>query len=90
MDPDGGAMAYLVGVLGAIFGGGAAGGTLLLRQRKKANGNGATLVHLQQIEAAIREGQAESNRRSDALFKNLDEMSSEISHLSGYVEAKLS
>jgi hypothetical protein len=92
METDGGAMAYLVGVLGAIFGGTAAGGTLLLRQRKR-NGQdrtGEILMQLQAIETILREAHTEGLRRSDAHFERLDKLQGEIAHLSGYVEAKLS
>jgi hypothetical protein len=90
METDSSVMASLVGVLGAIFGGGAAGGTLLLRQRKR---NGATdrtgeiLLQLHAIETILRDSHQESLRRSDAVFKNLDDLASSVSHLSGYVEA---
>lgn len=93
METDSSVMASLVGVLGAIFGGGAAGGTLLLRQRKR-NGTtdrtGEVLLQLHAIETILREGHTEGLRRSDAQFERLDKLQGEIAHLSGYVEAKLS
>tara|TARA_Y100000310_G_scaffold222868_1_gene224671 strand:+ start:978 stop:1253 length:276 start_codon:yes stop_codon:yes gene_type:complete len=88
---DGGVLTSVAGLIGAMVGGGAAGGTMLMRQRKKNNGNGGSvLIQLHAIEVAIREGQAESNRRSDAHSKSMDDMASALSHLSGYIEAKLS
>jgi len=87
---DGGVLTSVAGLIGAMVGGGAAGGTMLMRQRKKDNGNGSVLIQLHAIEVAIREGQAESNRRSDAHSKSMDDMASALSHLSGYIEAKLS